>query len=346
VADSRSPFYAKAPPNRGACSFIHPASPANIRFFAEALRAGCLVAIPTETVYGLAAIALDATACRSIFAVKGRPLVDPLIVHSHDLKEVHQLAFCPPEVAALAAAFWPGPLTLVLEKRAVVPDIVTAGKPTVAIRVPRHPVARALLEAVGAPLAAPSANPFGYVSPSTAQHVADSFGDRIPYILDGGACEIGLESTILDISDPRQPQILRPGAITPEAVGKVLGSPVPVRHSRLEITECATAPGTFARHYSPETRLEPFPAGTIPEVAPTEAVVFLQAPSNPHRSGNAFWLSENGDPEEMARTLFALLRQLDKAGYRRIHCELPEATAGGLQMALRDRILRASASAE
>ncbi|HVX63355.1 MAG TPA: L-threonylcarbamoyladenylate synthase, partial [Pirellulales bacterium] len=182
-------------------------TPRNIAFLGRHLRSGELVAAPTETVYGLAANALDAAACRRIFAAKQRPSTDPLIVH---LLSKDSLAdVCLPNSAALklARAFWPGPMTLVLPKRDIVPDIVTAGRDSVAVRVPAHRVFRALLKAAGIPLAAPSANPFGYVSPTTAEHVADGLGRRIRFILDGGPTPIGLESTIVDLRDENRPKI-------------------------------------------------------------------------------------------------------------------------------------------
>jgi L-threonylcarbamoyladenylate synthase len=300
------------------------------------------VAIPTETVYGLAALALESEACRAIFAAKGRPLVDPLIVHTHDLDAVRRLADCPPLVEPLAEAFWPGPLTIIMRKRPLVPDIVTAGRPTVAIRMPRHPVCRQLLAQVNAPLAAPSANPFGYVSPSTALHVAESFGAKVPFVLDGGPCEIGLESTILDITDPGSPRILRPGAIGPEQLASVIGKPVPIIFKELDTATAASAPGMFLRHYSPNTPLLPFKEGDTPKVHGKEAVLLLAPRASSRRNPGVYWLSENGDSGDMARSLFALLRRLDQAGYAAIHCELPDRRDDELRIALRDRILRAA----
>mgnify|MGYP003348533482 FL=1 len=189
---------------------------------AAALRRGEIVGVPTETVYGLAANALDAVACRKIFRAKGRPTTDPLIVH---LPSAHDLAgVAVPNAAAyrLAAAFWPGPLTIVLPKRAVVPDIVSAGLPSVAVRVPAHPLFRRLLRLAEVPLAAPSANPFGYVSPTAAEHVRAGLGQKVRVILDGGPCAVGLESTIVDLRDPAKPRLLRPGAVTRAQLERVL----------------------------------------------------------------------------------------------------------------------------
>jgi L-threonylcarbamoyladenylate synthase len=345
VADTSVEFYRKAPPDRGASSFVYPPSPANLQFFADALKAGCMVAIPTETVYGLAALALDENACRSIFSVKGRPLMDPLIVHVADLEMAGKLAVIPDQAIRLAGKFWPGPLTLILHKRAIVPDLVTAGKQTVAIRIPRHPVARTLLEKTEVPLAAPSANPFGYVSPTRAEHMATSFGPKVPFILDGGPCEVGLESTILDLSDPAKPVILRPGAISAEEIAGILGIPVESKQLMLHETEAATAPGTMLQHYSPRTRLVTFDAGGVPRPTATEAVVFLRRPIHNPRgpASSVFWLSEDGDMKQAARALFALLRQLDQKEFSRIYCELPAAGSPGIAGAIRDRLSRAAA---
>lgn len=346
MPDRSSAFYRKAPPDRGASSFVYPATPANITFFAEALRAGCLVAIPTETVYGLAGLALCESSCRSIFSVKGRPLLDPLIVHISDPGDLKSLAQIPSPVEELTSRFWPGPLTLILKKKPIVPDIVTAGRDTVAVRMPCHPVARQLLDAVGTPLAAPSANPFGYLSPTRADHVRESFGEKVPFILDGGPCDIGVESTILDLSDPQCPSILRPGAIAAETLSSALGIQVLSRPSAQSLTpgEAAPAPGTFARHYSPNSPLRLFPAGYGPgKTEEHEAVVFLSMPKDRPMGANTFWLSAGGDVKEMARDLFTLLRRLDKGRFTTIHMEIPDEREAGLLLTLRDRLLRAAA---
>lgn len=336
-------FYRKAPPDKGASSFVYPPTGPNLAFFAQALQAGCVVAIPTETVYGLAGLALDEGACRAIFSIKGRPLLDPLIIHVSGAAMAAQLAELPDRFFALAEAFWPGPLTLIVKKKPLVPDIVTAGKDTVAIRMPRHPVTHALLEQVGAPLAAPSANPFGYVSPSKAEHVADSFAGKVPFVLDGGPCEIGLESTILDITQPEQAVILRPGAVTAEAIGAILGTPVEVRLSTVDSGTAATAPGTMAHHYSPKIPLFLFAEGSMPPARPDQAVLWLQRPNRQSPAANEYWLSEDGDPAQVARSLFALLRQLDRAGFASMACELPAPGSSGLAEAIRDRLTRAAA---
>lgn len=324
--------------------FIYPPTAANIQFFSQALLQGNLVAIPTETVYGLAANALDPSAARSIFEIKGRPLLDPLILHIRSPEEAARLAVLPEPFSRLAAAFWPGPLTLILRKKPLVPDIITAGKDTVALRVPAHPVTQSLLQGTGCPLAAPSANPFGYISPTTARHVSDSFGSRLPYILDGGDCRIGLESTILDLSQPGRESILRAGAISAEALGEVLGHPVPYHVKSASAATPVTAPGMFSRHYSPRTALQLVErAALIQPQPPGTAIIFLQAPGQEIRNApHHYWLSENGDPGQMAHALFALLRQVDQAQYSRLVCEVPPAGTTGLLRALRDRLLRAA----
>jgi len=201
---------------------IYRATQRNIEFLAARLRAGELVAVPTETVYGLAADAFDCAACASVFRAKGRPSEDPLIVHVHAMTQLSEVCHVNDTALRLAKAFWPGPLTLVLPKKPIIPDIVTAGRDSVAIRMPSHPVFRRLLRAVDVPLAAPSANPFGYVSPTSAQHVLDGLGAKLRYILDGGPSQIGLESTIVDLRDPARPVVLRPGFITVTQIARVL----------------------------------------------------------------------------------------------------------------------------
>lgn len=318
---------------------VHPPTPANLRRLALALQRGALVAIPTETVYGLAAHALDAKACRAIYRVKRRPANDPLIVHVLDLTQAEQLAEFNDTARRLVRRFWPGPLTLVLPKKSCVPGIVTSGGPTVAIRAPSHPLARRLLRLAGIPLAAPSANLFGYISPTTAVHVREGLGRRIRHILDGGACTVGVESTVLDLTNPRKPRILRPGAVTATQLGLFLGRKVPGAKSRGPKVR-QLAPGMLERHYSPHTPL--FlrrPAGRLPAGV---AAVFLRRPGKknlPH----AFWLSRRGALKEVARNLYEVLRRADAGGYRQIWVEPLPADGGGLAAALHDRLKRAAA---
>ncbi|MES2692462.1 MAG: L-threonylcarbamoyladenylate synthase [Verrucomicrobiota bacterium] len=335
-------------------------TPRNLAFLAARLQAGELVAVPTETVYGLAGDALNPAACRKIFKAKGRPTNDPLIVHVHSLDQLHEL--CVPNAAALGLArkFWPGPLTLILPKLPIVSDLVTAGKDSVAVRMPSHPVFRRLLKLAGRPLAAPSANPFGYISPTTAAHVADNLGKKIAYILDGGAAQIGLESTIVDLRDPKRPAVLRPGAISAAEIARVLRRPVaePKRNSSAGKASASAAvaqvaPGMLARHYSPHTpvvlhdRIEEIAsdkkAGSVRtsgvSAGDKEAYLFLRRPAQ--KGPNIFWLDERGSLKGIAHRLFAMLRLLDTQGFTRIHVE--QATGGPLAAAINDRLRRAAA---
>jgi L-threonylcarbamoyladenylate synthase len=312
-----------------------------LAYLAGQLRAGKLVAVPTETVYGLAANAFDAKACRRIFAAKGRPATDPLIVHLQSASQLSQV--CQPNSAAqkLARRFWPGPLTLVLPKLSVIPDVVTAGRDSVAVRVPAHPLFRRLLKRADIPLAAPSANPFGYVSPTSAEHVQQGLGYRIPHILNGGQTQIGLESTIIDIRDEKHPRLLRPGAITRSELERTLGCRVAVvkRPAKPKPTQAQVAPGMLARHYSPRTPVILHRRISSSE-SPTEAFVYFQRPMHSRR-GNVFWLDRAGDLRGAAHCLFSMLRKLDAAGFARIHIEL--APGNGLADAINDRLRRAAA---
>lgn len=323
---------------------VYRGTPRNLARLARVLREGGLVAVPTETVYGLAANALDAEACRRIFVAKGRPADDPLIVHIHAQRQLNEIAVPNDAAVKLAAAFWPGPLTMVLPKRAVVPGIVTSGLPSVAVRMPRHPVFRRLLRAVALPLAAPSANPFGYISPTCATHVRASLGGRIKHILDGGPAAIGLESTIVDLRRPDAPRVLRPGAITASQIESVLGTPVrngPA--SKRKSIRAQLAPGLLDRHYSPRTpsvlhpRLDPRAAAAS---SADEAWIFLARPEG--RWGrNVFWLDARGDLRAAGRRLFDVLRRADAGGFTRIHLESAPDTDVGI--AINDRLRRAAA---
>jgi L-threonylcarbamoyladenylate synthase len=248
-----------------------------------------------------------------------------------------------PNAAALrlARAFWPGPLTLVLPKTAAVPAVATAGLPSVAVRMPSHPLFRRLIRLAGVPLAAPSANPFGYVSPTSAAHVAASMGSRVRHILDGGPSRIGLESTIVDLRDPLRPVLLRPGAVSRGDLARVLGVAVAVPRRR-RLKGARLAPGQMARHYSPRTPVVLHARLSAREAAarPADAWLFISRPAG-RLAGNVFWLGEGGDLRPAARRLFAMLRRLDEAGFRRIHAERPR--GAGIAEALGDRLERASA---
>ncbi len=317
-------------------------SPRNLSRLASALARGELVAVPTETVYGLAGNALNPAACRAIFKAKGRPTADPLIVHIHALRQVEALAVPNEASEKLAAAFWPGPLTLILPKRAIVDDLVTSGLPSVALRMPAHPLFRRLLRGCDLPLAAPSANRFGYISPTTAAHVKAGLAGRVRHILDGGPCLLGLESTIVDLRQPAKPRILRPGPLSAAQISKILGCEVhtgrPPSHEGLP----QVAPGLLKRHYSPRTPLvvhERIPEGAWHSRPRNEAWLLLCRPAKP--AANVFCLDPRGDLRAAARHLFALLRELDSGGYTRIHAELAPGT--GLADAINDRLRRAAA---
>ncbi|MEO7600338.1 MAG: L-threonylcarbamoyladenylate synthase [Opitutus sp.] len=317
-------------------------TPRNLAHLAKALRAGEIVAVPTETVYGLAANALDGKACRKIFQAKGRPTQDPLIVHLGSVAQLGKIAIPNAAVLKLTKAFWPGPLTLILPKRDTVPGIVSSGLPSVAVRVPSHPLFRRLLKLVDLPLAAPSANPFGYISPTSAAHVLAGLGNKISYILDGGPSAIGVESTIIDLRNPNAPRILRPGAITRADVERVLGRPVRVAKSSGD-RNAPIAPGLLKRHYSPRTPSTlhiSHSASAITRGDGREAWIFIAKPSGAARA-NVFWLDARGNLKGAARRLFSVLRQVDAAGFKRIHLE--RASGGGLADAINDRLARAAA---
>ncbi|QYM78574.1 threonylcarbamoyl-AMP synthase [Horticoccus luteus] len=327
---------------------IYRGTPRNLRRLANALRAGELVAVPTETVYGLAANVWDFRACANVFEAKGRPSTDPLIVHIRLLGELHEVAVANDAALALARAFWPGPLTLILPKRATVPDIATAGLPSVAVRMPAHPLFRRLLKAADVPLAAPSANRFGYISPTTALHVQEGLGQHIRYILDGGSAAIGLESTIVDLRNPRQPRVLRPGAISAAQISAVLKRPVRTKHGQPSAASAAAqvSPGQMLRHYSPRTPLTLHSSLTLEAArrAPHEAWIFLRTPAGLRKGdANIRSFSRRGTLEEVAHRLFAILREVDAGRWRAIHAELPLPDAGDLAAAIRDRLHRAAA---
>lgn len=309
----------------------------NLDFLARKLQAGELVAVPTETVYGLAANAFSAQACAKIFRAKRRPFNDPLIVHIHSPAELPRICLVNDAARRLARRFWPGPLTLVLPKTSAVPDLVTAGQPSVAVRIPRHALFRRLLARTGLPLAAPSANPFGYISPTSAEHVRTSLKDRIQYILDGGEAKIGLESTIVDLRDPLRPVLLRPGAITVPQLESALGCRV--RYPGPQSQEnAAIAPGSLPRHYSPHTPVKVH--ARLKAAAPmSEALVFMRKPPGLTAS-NVFWLDTHGSLAGAARRLFSILRKIDVLGFKSIHVEL--ARGGGIASAINDRLSRAA----
>jgi L-threonylcarbamoyladenylate synthase len=316
-----------------------PASDAAIDRASAILREGGVVAFPTETVYGLGADARSERACARIFEIKGRPRFDPLIVHVLDASSLADLCVRVDERArALAAALWPGPLTLVLPKSARVPDIVTAGEPTVAVRAPSHSVARALLAKFAGPIAAPSANPFGYVSPTRAEHVDAQLGARVDLLLDGGPSEIGIESTIVDLSSDR-PALLRSGGVDIERIEAIVG-PL-ARATRGHATR---APGQLESHYAPRVPLTVLdaPAEALSSDEPVGLLAFRRPEAHVAASYAAVEvLSATGDLREAAANLFASLRSLDSRGLARVVAEpVPDI---GIGVAIRDRLARAAA---
>lgn len=296
---------------------------------AELLRAGGLVAFPTETVYGLGGDARKDQAVAGIFAAKGRPRFNPLIVHLPDLAAARHYAVFDDRAVALAAAFWPGPLTMVLPAQpgAGLSPLVTADLPTVALRVPAHPVARALLAAFGGPLAAPSANPSGKVSPTCAAHVLDGLSGRIDAVIDGGDCAVGVESTIVGLDGPAR--LLRPGGVPSEAIEALLGVPLLPAEARV------TAPGQLASHYAPEARVR------LGVTAPDAGEVWVGF--GPDCAGAALTLSETGDLVQAAANLFRMIRAADALaglGGRIGFAPVPDT---GIGRAINDRLRRAAA---
>jgi len=316
----------------------HAEDPA-IREAASILIAGGLVAFPTETVYGLGADGLNPAAVARIYAAKGRPATNPVILHVADVASAQALVSQWPVAAqALADRFWPGPLTLVLPAAAAVPAIVRAGGPTVALRCPAHRVALALIHAVGRPLAAPSANRSQQLSPTRAEHVASSLGEAVDLILDAGATEAGLESTILDLTC-HPPRILRPGPISPAELAVVIG-PVALWAGAVPAGDRQAAPGMAERHYAPRAKVLLVPAGSGVAVASgrTAYVAFGALPVLPE---GVHGIALRLDAEAVGTRLYALLHELDDAGFECIVMEHPP--AGDAWLAVRDRLQRASA---
>src|SRR5579859_1217619 len=337
--------------------------PSIIERAADVLRAGNVVVFPTETVYGLGADVFQPVALERIFLAKGRPHSDPLIAHIADEAALELLTTALPEQAKrLASAFWPGPLTLVLPRGQRVPYLMTAGLETVAVRMPRHPVALALIRALGSPIAAPSANRFMHVSPTTAQHVLADLGGRVPLIVDGGPCEVGVESTVLDLCS-EQPTILRPGGISLEALRSVLPGVQPPRsHKKANAPDPAESestshhsPGQMLTHYAPAVPLLLFEGSTASMrvamlaetqrrqalgqrvgvlVADEDVAAFQQSGALIRSLGNA------ANPAQIASTLYYALRSLEDAQVQVILCR--QFDDGGLGMAIRDRLLKAA----
>ncbi len=333
---------------------LHP-DPAPIYRAAAVLKAGGLVAFPTETVYGLGANALDAQAVAGIFAAKERPAYDPLIVHLADVSELAQVTqAASPLTLALAAHFWPGPLTLVLPKAPQVPAEVTAGGESVAVRVPAHPVALALIAAAQTPIAAPSANRFGRVSPTLASHVLADLNGRIDVILDGGATHVGVESTVLSLLTA-PPTILRPGGVSREALAQFLGE-LPLLAQTAPTSTALPSPGTSLQHYAPRARVILY-CGTRTAMCTALRAEAIRLAAQGGRVGLLVAVEDmpvfaglpavvqpvgsQAEPEEVARHLFAGLHALDRAGVDVILAR--DFGAAGLGLAIRDRLTRAAA---
>lgn len=282
----------------------------DISLAAEKLKQNELVAIPTETVYGLAANALNAGAVSKIFELKKRPTFNPLIVHLKGTEQLTELAEDIPDSAyKLAAKFWPGPLTMILKKKAIVPDVVTANKPTVAVRVPNHPLTQALLAQLPFPLAAPSANPFSSISPTTAQHVEGFFGDQL-CILDGGACQKGLESTIIGFEDG-QPVVYRLGALSIESIEAVVGLVKTFNHD----DQSPVAPGMLSKHYAPETptiQCLDLEKEILAQGEKKIGLIVFQSATLSDKVEQIEVLSAQGDLEEAAKNLYAAMHRLDR----------------------------------
>lgn len=322
----------------------------NLKLAGRALAEGKLVAIPTETVYGLGADAFNAAAVARVFEAKARPSFDPLIVHIARIEDLEKIASSiPPKAKLLADHLWPGPLTMILPKRSEVPDIVTSGLPTAAVRFPQHPVARKIIEFSGTAIAAPSANPFGYISPTRAEHVARLLGEKIDYLVDGGACEVGVESTVIDMTHDL-PKILRPGGMPVERIIEIIG---PVEFS-VKKSAVVSSPGQLDSHYAPSTQLFLFEYGTLNlgnahrliegmDPGSAAAIVFNDARAKEAaRAGfsTVFTLSSNGNLRDAAANLFALLHELDSRNFSVLVAE--KCPDEGLGRAINDRLYRAS----
>ena len=300
---------------------------------ARFLRRDACVAIPTETVYGLAANALSSKAAASLFAIKNRPTFDPLIVHISSISEAGKYAEENPQALLLMEKFWPGPLTVVLPKKNIIPDLVTSGLPTVGLRCPRHPMALELLQALPFPLAAPSANPFGYVSPTSAQHVEAQLGRSVPYILDGGKCAVGLESTIVGFEN-NGAVIYRLGGISVEDIEKATGQVT------LRLSGTPLAPGQLDSHYAPRKKLYAGDLKTLREKIAAEKIGIIFYSEKTMACAHSVILSPSGKLEEAAQNLFAALREMDACDVAVILAE--EAPPVGIGRAINDRLTRAS----
>ena len=301
------------------------------------LRSGKLVAIPTETVYGLAGNALDTDAVLSIFKTKNRPSFDPLIIHTDSLEKIKQwVTHFPPELEALSKTIWPGPLTILLPKKNSIPDLVTSGLDYVAVRIPNHPLTLELLRGLDFPLAAPSANPFGYISPTCAKHVQQQLGELIPYILDGGASEIGIESTIVTIENGKL-QVLRLGGLSIEQLEELTGQTV---HLTINQSSNPQAPGMLKSHYAPRKPLYIGSISSLIEKNKDQKIGVLSFNTAYSEVVNLKVLSMNSNMLEASKNLFGYLRDLDQSDAELLIAEFVPET--GLGRAINDRLRRAA----
>ena len=329
-------------------------SDADIERAAAALQAGLLVAFPTETVYGLGADAFSPAALAKVFEAKNRPRFDPLIIHIAEHEALWRIADAAAldrdslqRLSLLSQRLWPGPLTLILPKRPEVPDLATSGLPTAAVRFPSHPAARQLILRSTGAVAAPSANPFGCLSPTRAEHVAAQLGEKVDYIIDGGRAAVGVESTVLDISSGT-PRILRPGGTSRETIEALIGSvefEFGASAGEAGSGDLPASPGQLKSHYAPRTRLVLFRGGelaSLPE-APGEGRLYFAPPAQTNAAGGSSrTLSASGNLTEAAANLFDMLHELDGLGLERILAE--EAPQHGLGVAINDRLRRAENS--
>lgn len=323
------------------CSVSEP-----IRMAAQVLKNGGLVALPTETVYGLAANALDADAVAGIFEAKGRPQDNPLIVHIAELGELKPLVTdIPAKAGLLAEAFWPGPLTMILKRSPLIPAVVSAGLDTVAIRMPSHPIAREIIKAAGVPLAAPSANLSGSPSPTCAQHVLQDLNGRIPLIIDGGICNVGVESTVVSLVG-ETPALLRPGGISAEQLSAVIGEITIDKGvlNKLEDNHTVSSPGMKYKHYSPKANVIILDEGSDPyskyvnNIPGAYALCFEE--DIPKLTGPYVSYGSEQDDSQQAYLLFNALRELDRRGAKTVYARAPKQTGVGL--AVYNRLLRAA----
>jgi len=318
----------------------------HLKQVSDLLLRGEVVAVPTETVYGLAADALNPEAVEKIYSIKGRPSHNPLIIHVANIQTAERYVTLNPTAKKLMDAFWPGSLTLVLKKKTCIPDIVTAGLKTVGIRCPRHEAMHSILEHLDRPLAAPSANPSNYISPTRVEHVTSHLEGRLHYAVDGGVCEAGVESTILDVSDESSPKLLRPGPVTLEELENFLGKSIltPTHHQSASDTSAVSSPGQLKLHYSPRTPLTLLETDTYPTLL-TDSVKyafirFSRTDTFSEEMIDTYDLTADGDAKSAEKNLYSLLQELDTKGYH--HIFAAPIPSGPKWNAVRDRLTRAA----